>query len=96
MLQIIVHHQLPTTILTIQFIENTYYYHKCPTNSNQEKIQQIIQPPHTKLRLYGWKVNSLITITVGVRRAMHEHSIKGFEHLKITHLQENRPLSHLN
>jgi hypothetical protein len=60
---------------TIQFIEFTYYHNRFP--------KQALTQKHAKydllinaIRKKGWKMNPLITITSGVRGAIHKQSIK--------------------
>jgi hypothetical protein len=60
---------------TIQFIEFTYYHNRFP--------KQALTQKHAKydllinaIRNKGWKMNPLITITSGVRGAIHKQSIK--------------------
>jgi hypothetical protein len=65
----------PSPNHTVQFIEFTY----CHDRFSEQAITQ----EHTKydplnhaIHNKGWKTNPIITITTGVRGAIHEHSIK--------------------
>jgi hypothetical protein len=72
----------PSPNYTIQFIEFTYWHDRFP--------EQAITHKHTKydplinnIQNVGWKTNPLITITTGVRGAIHEYSIEQLTKLKI-------------
>ena len=72
----------PSPNYTIQFIEFTYCHDRFP--------EQAITHKHTKydplinnIQSAGWKTNPLITITAGVRGAIHAYSIKQLTKLKI-------------
>ena len=72
----------PTPITIVQLIEFTYCHDRFP--------EQAIMQKHTKydplinaIQNNGWKTNPLITITAGVRGAIHEHSIEKLNNLKI-------------
>ena len=72
----------PSPSHTIQFIEFTNCHDRFP--------EQAIARKHTKydslnhaIHNNGWKINPIITITAGVRGAIHEHSIQKLTDLKI-------------
>jgi hypothetical protein len=81
------HNQSPTPILpspnhTIQFIEFTYCHDRFPGEALTHKHTKY-DPLINTIQSKGWKVNPLITITAGVRGAIHEHSIEKLTKLKI-------------
>ena len=64
----------PSPTLTIHLIEFTYCHDKFPDHAltcKHTKYDPFIQ----NLQNEGWKTNPLMTITAGVRGAIHEHSI---------------------
>ena len=74
-----------TSILTFFWVDKnihlmvhigfTYQHGIFPTISSKEKLNKhnmLIQV----LRTYGWKIDPLITITMGVRGTIHEHAIQ--------------------
>ena len=75
----------PSLILTIQLIEFTYYHDIFPDQALTHKRTKY-DPLINAIQNYGWKTDPLITITVGVRRAMYKHSIKKLANLKIPKL----------
>ena len=73
---------IPSTTRTLQLIEFTYCHDKFP--------EQILMHKHTKynpliniIQNNERKTNPLITITTGVRGAIHEHSINNMTKLKM-------------
>ena len=73
---------LPSHTHTIQFIELTYCHDTFPEQAFTQK-QAKYDPLINDIRNKGWKTNPLITITRGVRGAIHEQSIKKLAGLKI-------------
>ena len=73
---------LPTPTHTIQFIEFTYCHDKFPEQALTHKHTKY-DPLISSIQNIGWKTNPLITITYGVRGAIHEHSINKLTDLKI-------------
>ena len=67
---------------TIQFIEFTYCHDIFPEQALMQKHTKY-DPLINTLQNQGWKTNPLITITVGVRGAIHEQSINHLTNLKI-------------
>ena len=67
----------PSPISIVQFIEFTYYHDRFP--------DQALTHKHNKYEplINAIQTNPLITITAGVRWAIHEHSINKLAHLKI-------------
>ena len=59
---------------TIQFIKFTYCHDRFPEQALTHKHFKY-DPFINTLQNKGWKTNPLITITAGVRGAIHEHSI---------------------
>jgi hypothetical protein len=73
---------LPSHTHTIQLIEFTYCHDKFPEQALTQKHEKY-DPLINTIRSKGWKTNPLISITVGVRGAIHEHSITKLTNLKI-------------
>jgi hypothetical protein len=73
---------LPSPSHTVQFIEFTYCHDRFPEQACTHKHTKY-DPLITTLRANGWKTNPLITITTGVRGAIHENSIEQLTNLKI-------------
>ena len=65
----------------IQFTEYTYCHDKFPNTATTGK--KMLNTTHSykqlEVRTTGWQVDPLITITVGIRWAIHEQPIKGLE-----------------
>ena len=79
---------LPSPNHTVQFIEFTYCHDRFPKQActhKHAKYDLLI----TTLQNNGWKTNPLITITDGVRGAIHENFIEQLTNLKIpkTHIK---------
>ena len=72
----------PSTNYTIQFIEFTYCHDKFPEQARTHKHTNY-DPLIQSIQNNGWKPYPLITITAGVRGAIHEHSIEQLTKLKI-------------
>ena len=66
----------PSHTKIIQFIEFIHCQDRFPEHAKYNPLINAIQSK-------GWKTNPLITITIGVRGAIHEQSIKKLEDLKI-------------
>ena len=66
---------LPSPNYIVQFIEYTYCHDKFPEQARRHKHTKY-DPLITTLQNNGWKTNPLITITVGVRGAIHENFIE--------------------
>ena len=79
---------LPSPNYTVQFIEFTYCHDKFPEQARTHKHNKY-DPLITMIKNNGWKTNPLITITAGVRGAIHEHSIEQLTSLHIpkTHIK---------
>jgi hypothetical protein len=79
---------LPSLNHTIQFIKFTYCHTRFPEHACTHKHTKY-DPLIATLRNNGWKTNPLITITAGVRGAIHENSIEQLTNLKIpkTHIK---------
>ena len=73
---------LPSPNHTIQFIEFTYCHDKFPEQALTHKHTKY-NPLINTIQNKGWKINPLITITTGVRGAIHEHSMDQLTKLKI-------------
>jgi hypothetical protein len=73
---------LPSHTKTIKFIEFTYCHNIFPEHAITQKHAKY-DPLINDIQSKGWKTNPLITITAGVRGAIHEQSIKKLEDLKI-------------
>jgi hypothetical protein len=72
----------PSSNHTVQFIEFTYGHDQFPEQAitqKHAKYDTLNRAIHNK----GWKTNPIITITTGVRGAIHEHSIQKLVDLKI-------------
>ena len=72
------HTQTPTSpspTLTIQLIEFTYCHDRFPDQALIHKDIKYDSLLNT-IQNNGWKTNPLITVTAGVRGAIHKHSIK--------------------
>lgn len=63
-------------------------------SAHNEKTIQYNPLVHT-LKTIGWQVNPLITITAGLRGAIHEQPIKDIEKLKIPKNKIKTPMKHL-
>jgi hypothetical protein len=81
---------LPSHTKTIQFIEFTYCHDRF--------LEHAITQKHTKydplinaIQSKGWKMNPLITITSGVRGAIHEQSIKKIRKPPNPKVQHQKP-----
>jgi hypothetical protein len=72
----------PSPTLTVQFVEFTYCHDKFPDQALTHKHDKY-DPLIYTIQNQGWKTNPLITITAGVRGAIHEHSINKLVNLKI-------------
>ena len=72
----------PSPNHTIQLIEFTYCHDRFPEQAITHKHAKYDQLINT-IQNTGWKTNPLITITAGVRGAIHEHSIANLTKLKI-------------
>jgi hypothetical protein len=72
----------PSHIHTIQLIEFTHCHDRFPEQACTHKHDKY-DPLINNIRSKGWKTNPLITITAGVRGAIHEHSINQLINLKI-------------
>jgi hypothetical protein len=70
----------PSSNHTVQFIEFTYYHDRFP---EQALKHAKYDPLNDTIQNNGWKTNPLITITAGVRGAIHKHSIDKLTKLKI-------------
>ena len=73
---------LPSNAHTIQFMEFTYCHDRFPEQAitqQQAKYDPLINAIQNK----RWKVNPLITITAGVRGAIHEQPIHKIDELNI-------------
>ena len=73
---------LPSPTHTIQFIEFTYCHDRFPEQALTQKHAKY-DPLINNIQNKGWKTNPLITITIGVRGAIHEQSINQLANLKI-------------
>jgi hypothetical protein len=67
---------------TIQFIEFTYCHDRFPEQAITQKHAKY-DPLINTIRSKGWKMKPLITITAGVRGAIHEQSINKLNDLDI-------------
>ena len=74
---------LPTHAHTIQFIEFTYIHDRFPAKELTQKHAKY-DPLINAIQNKGWKRIPLITITTGVRGAIHKQSIKKLVDLKIS------------
>ena len=74
---------VPIHALTIQLIEFTYYHDKFHDQTLTHKRNKY-DPLINTLQINGWQTNPLVTITVGFRGAIHEHSITKATNLKVT------------
>lgn len=72
----------PSPTHIVQFIEFTYCHDRFPDQALEQKHAKY-DPLINTIQNNGWKVNPLITITAGVRGAIHEHSIKKLTNLNI-------------
>ena len=72
----------PSPRHTIQLIEFTYCHDIFPEQALMHKHTKY-DPLITTIQNNGWKTNPLVTITVGVRGAIYEHSIDKLTKLKI-------------
>ena len=70
----------PTSI--VPFIEFAYFHDRFPDQALTHKHNKY-DPLNNAIQDKGWQTNPLITITVGVRGAIHEHFINKLAHLKI-------------
>ena len=86
---------MPTPPNVIQFIEFTYCHDRFPNTTHSEKTTKY-NPLIKTLRAAGWQVNPLITITAGVRGAIHEQSIEDPEKLKIPKSKIKILMKHLH
>jgi hypothetical protein len=73
---------LPAPAHIVQFIEFTYCHDKFPKQALTYKLAKY-DPLISNIQNKGWKRNPLITITAGVRGAIHEQSINKLINLKI-------------
>ena len=73
---------LPSPKYTIQFIQFTYCHDRFLEQALTHKHNKY-DPLINTIQNQGWKINPLITITTGVRGAIHEHSIDQLIKLKI-------------
>ncbi len=73
---------IPTHTYTVQFIDFTYCHDRFPEQAVTHK-QTKYDPLINSIRNNGWNAKPLITITIGVRWAIHEQSIKQLEELGI-------------
>ena len=67
----------PSPKITIQLIEFTYCHDRFPDQA------LTLDTINTTIQNTGWQTNPLITITAGVRGAIHEHSINKLVNMKI-------------
>jgi hypothetical protein len=72
----------PSPKHTIQFIEFTYCHDRFPEQALTHKHAKY-DPLNNTIQNNGWKINPLITITAGVRGAIHEHSIEKLTRINI-------------
>ena len=72
----------PSSNHTVQFIEFTYCHDRFPEQAITQKHIKY-DPLNHAIHNIGWKTNPVITITAGVRGAIHEHSIQKLTDLKI-------------
>jgi hypothetical protein len=72
----------PSHTKIIQFIEFTYCHDRFPKHAITQKHAKY-DPLINTIQSKGQKMNPLITITAGVRGAIHEQSIKKLEDLNI-------------
>ena len=72
----------PTPTDTIQFIEFTYYHDIFPEQALTHKHAKY-DPPINNIRSKGWNTTPLLTITAGLRGAIHKQSINNLVNLKI-------------
>ena len=72
----------PSTNYTVQSIEFTYCHDRFPKRAITNKQTKYDPLVHNILKT-GWKTNPLITITLGVRGAIHEHCIEQLTKLKL-------------
>jgi hypothetical protein len=72
----------PSPEHTIQFIEFTYCHDRFPEQAITHKHAKY-DPLNNIIQNKGWKTNHLITITAGVRGAIHEHSIENLTKINI-------------
>jgi hypothetical protein len=79
---------LPSPNHTVQFIKFTYCHNKFPEQARTHKHTKY-DPLITTLQNNGWKTKPLITITAGVRGAIHENFIEQITNLKV-------PKTHIN
>ena len=66
----------------MQFIEFTYCHDRFPEQALSHKHTKY-DPLINAIGNKGWKMNPLVTITAGVRGAIHEHSIVKLADLEI-------------
>ena len=72
----------PSTNHIVQFIEFTYCHDRFLKQAVTQKHNKY-DPLTNTIQNNGWTTNPLITITAGVRGAIHEHSIDKLKQLKI-------------
>ena len=73
---------LPSPSHTVQFIDFTYCHGRFPEQARTHKHNKY-DPLISTLRTNEWKTNPLITITAGVRGAIHKNFIEQLTNLKI-------------
>jgi hypothetical protein len=74
---------LPSHTYTIQFIKFTYCHNRFPKQAITQKHAKY-DPLINAIRNKQWKTKPLITITTGVKKAIHEQSIENLADLNIT------------
>ena len=72
----------PSPTFIVQYIEFTYCHDRFPDQALTHKHNKY-DPLNNVIQDRGWQTNPLITITAGVRGAIHEHFIQKLAHLKI-------------
>ena len=72
----------PSPSHIVQFIEFTYCHDRFPEQAIARKHSKY-DPLNHAIHNNGWKTNPIITITAGVRGAIHEHSIQKLTDMKI-------------
>ena len=80
---------LPSPNHIVQFIEFTYCHDKFPEQLACTHKHTKYDPLIITLQNNGWKTNPLITITAGVRGAIHETSIEQLTNLKVPKTHQN-------
>jgi hypothetical protein len=73
----------PSPSNIVQLIDFTYSHDGFPTTPTRRKVNKF-NPFIQTLVTKGWKVNPLVTITIGVRGAMCEPSMQALKNLNIS------------